>query len=540
MSNTITLGPSPLTIEDVAEVARGRAAVHFSDASRGRIEQGRRWLEERLAGGDRIYGVNTGVGGNIKFFLDAEQTERFQHNLMNHLSCGTGAPLPQDVVRAAMLLRLATFSRGSSAVRWELVAGLTALLNAGIVPVVPRYGSVGASGDLMPSAYIGRTLLGMGQADYRGKRMPAEEALRAAGLQTMRFAPKEGLALINGTTSMTAFAALLFVDAWHVLRALLGAVALAIEALQAPALPYEPWVHESKGHPGQIGVAAYVRGLLAGSGFVTESSSQSCYSLRCVPQGIGPAWEALVDARAVVEREVNSANDNPLIDPDTGNLYRAGNFYGGHISRLLDTWKLDFAIEGNWANALFAVLVDDKFNGGLSANLVPDPGMNSGFKGMQLSITSLTCAIRQMAGPSSIHSLPTEQYNQDVVSLGMHSAVTAAEALECLRNATAMVLLAATQAVDLRGGPARLGQGSRRVYDVVPGASPLSWSGTGPWRAMWPPCRKRFRRELWTCKRGAGAPACRDDALVVARAQPGDSVIAFAARPSTVSLSRGP
>ena len=467
MPNSLVLGVRPISIEDVEDVARHEARVEFAEPARARIRQGRVKLEERLAGGDRIYGVNTGVGGNIKFALDAEQTERFQHNLMNHLSCGTGTPLPQDVVRAALLLRLATFSRGTSAVRWELVSALGELLNHGIVPVVPRYGSVGASGDLMPSAYIARALLGMGQADYQGRRMPAEEALRAAGLATMRFAPKEGLALINGTTGMTAFAALVWVDAWRVLRALLGAVALAIEALQAPSEPYQPWVHESKGHPGQIAVAAYVRGLLGGSAFVTESSSQSCYSLRCVPQGLGPAWEALDAARAVVEREINSANDNPLIDPETGNLYRAGNFYGGHISRLLDTFKLDFAIAANWANALFAVLVDDKFNGGLPANLVPDPGINSGFKGMQLSITSLTCAVRQMAGPSSIHSLPTEQYNQDVVSLGMHSAVTAAEALECLRNATAMALLAATQAVDLRGGPERLGQGSRRIYDAV-------------------------------------------------------------------------
>ena len=467
MSNSLTLGARPISVEDVEDVARRNAAVAFAEIARARIEQGRRRLEERLAAGDRIYGVNTGVGGNIKYSLDAAQTEKFQHNLMNHLSCGTGAPLPQDVVRAAMLLRLATFSRGSSAVRWELVAGLQALLNNGIVPVVPRYGSVGASGDLMPSAYIARTLLGVGQVDYQGRRIPADEALRTAGLETMRFAPKEGLALINGTTSMTAFAALLWMDAWRVLRALLGAVALAIEALQAPSEPYRPWIHESKGHPGQIAVAAYVGGLLEGSGYVTESSSQSCYSLRCPPQGLGPAWEALESSRAVVEREINSANDNPLIDPDTGNLYRAGNFYGGHISRLLDTWKLDFAIEGNWANALFAVLVDDKFNGGLPSNLVSDPGANSGFKGMQLSCTSLACAIRQMAGPSSIHSLPTETYNQDVVSLGMHSAVTAAEALECLRNETAMVLLAAAQAVDLRGGPARLGEGSRGVYQAV-------------------------------------------------------------------------
>ena len=466
MPNSLVLGLRPISIEDVEDVARREARVEFAEPARARIRQGRVKLEERLAAGDRIYGVNTGVGGNIKFSLDAEQTERFQHNLMNHLSCGTGAPLSRDVVRAAMLLRLATFSRGTSAVRWELVSALEDLLNHGIVPVVPRYGSVGASGDLMPS-YIARALMGMGQVDYQGRRIPAEEALRAAGLATVRFAPKEGLALINGTTGMTAFAALLWLDAWRVLRALLGAVALSIEALQAPSEPYRPWVHESKGHPGQIAVAAHVLSLLEGSGFVTESYIQKCYSLRCVPQGLGPAWEALDAARAVVEREINSANDNPLIDPETGDLYRAGNFYGGHISRLLDTLKLDFAIEANWANALFAVLVDDKFSGGLPANLVPEPGINSGFKGMQLSISSLTCAIRQMAGPSSIHSLPTEQYNQDVVSLGMHSAVTAADALECLRNATAMVLLAAAQAVDLRGGPERLGQGSRRIYDAV-------------------------------------------------------------------------
>lgn len=467
MVSSLALGDRLLTIEDVEAVARGAAMVELAPAALARIRQGRRKLEERLAAGDRIYGVNTGVGGNIKYALDASQTERLQHNLMRHLSCGTGQPLPADMVRAAMLLRLATFSRGASAVRVELVEALAALLNRDIVPVVPRYGSVGASGDLMPSAYIARALLGMGDVEYQGSRLAADEALRAAGLETIRFAPKEGLAMINGTTGMTAFAALLWLDARRVLRALLGAVALAVEALEAPAEPYQPWVHESKGHPGQIEVASYVRDMLQGSCNLKESSSQTCYSLRCVPQGLGPAWEALECSRATIEREINSANDNPLIDPDTGELYRAGNFYGGHISRLLDTWKLDFAIEGNWANALFAVLVDDKFNGGLPANLVPEPGVNSGFKGMQLSVTSLACAIRQMAGPSSIHSLPTEQYNQDVVSLGMHSAVTASDALECLRNQVAMLLLAATQAVDLRGCGDRLGHGSAQIYQAV-------------------------------------------------------------------------
>jgi phenylalanine ammonia-lyase len=465
----IRIGDHPLSIEQVHAVSTGGSAVQLAPAARSRIERGRAHLERLLAAGERIYGVNTGVGGNIVFQLGPEEAELLQTNIMRHLSCATGPPLPTAVVRAAMLLRLATFATGCSAVRPDLVDALVALLNAGVIPIVPRYGSVGASGDLMPSAYVARALIGMGEVEYRGRRMPAEEGLAAAGLKLISFAPKEGLALINGTTMMTAAAALLWVDTRNVLRAMLAAVALSLEAMQSPAEPYEPWVHAAKGHPGQIAVAAFIRDILRGSRYITQSRSQTGYSLRCPPQGLGPIWESLDATRATIEREINSANDNPLIDPDTGRLYLAGNFYGGHIARLLDTWKLDFAILGNWANALMAVLVDDKFNGGLPANLTPEPGVNSGFKGMQLSVTSLACAIRQMAGPSSIHSLPTEQYNQDVVSLGMHAAVTAMDAMECLRDEAAMLLLAATQAVDLRGGPEKLGEGSRRVYGVVRG-----------------------------------------------------------------------
>jgi phenylalanine ammonia-lyase len=467
MSEFLALGTRLLAIEDVVRVARENVPVGLAPVARERIAKGRARLEELLARGERIYGVNTGVGGNVGISLAPEEMDLLQHNLVRHLACATGQPLASDVVRAATLLRIATFLSGASAVRPELVDALVALLNCGITPVVPRYGSVGASGDLMPSAYIARVLVGMGEAEFRGRRMSAEDALTAAGLKPIRFAPKEALALINGTTMMTGVAALIWVDAFSVLRALLDGVALAIEATQSPALPFEPWVHELKGHPGQIAVAAYLRERLAGSAYTQASGGQSCYSLRCAPQGLGQVWEALESGRATVEREVNSANDNPLIHPDTGMLYKAGNFYGGHIARLLDGWKLDFASMANWGNAIMAVLVDDRFNQGLPANLTPRPGANSGFKGMQLSVTSLACAVRQMAGPSSIHSLPTEQYNQDVVSLGMHAAVTATDALECLRNETAMVLLASAQAVDLRGGPEKLGRGSRQVYDAV-------------------------------------------------------------------------
>jgi phenylalanine ammonia-lyase len=460
-------GMMTMVVEQVYAVSTGQPRVELAEPARLRIVRGRAHLENMLDSGERIYGVNTGVGGNIVFQLAPDQAELLQQNIMRHLSCATGQPLPAPMVRAAMLLRLATFATGCSAVRPDLARALADLLNRGVIPVVPRYGSVGASGDLMPSAYVARALIGMGEVDYQGRRMPAAEALIAAGLKPISFAPKEGLALINGTTMMTAAAALLWVETERVLHALLAAIALSLEAMQAPSEPYEDWVHVAKGHPGQIEVAAFIRGLLEGSRYVTESRVQAGYSLRCPPQGLGPIWESLAGARSIVEREINSANDNPLSDPETGRLYLAGNFYGGHMARLLDTWKLDFAIMGNWANALMAVLVDDKFNRGLPANLSPDPGVNCGFKGMQLSVTSLACAIRQMAGPSSIHSLPTEQYNQDVVSLGMHAAVTARDAIECLRNETSMVLLAATQAVDLRGGPDKLGGGSRRVYQVV-------------------------------------------------------------------------
>jgi phenylalanine ammonia-lyase len=456
-----------LTLERVEAIARFEQPLHLDPQARQRITKGHHALRTLLDRGERIYGVNTGVGGNLKFALDAEESAMLQMNIMRHLSCATGAPLPADTVRAAMLLRLATFATGYSGVRLELVDALQSLLNAGVTPIVPRYGSVGASGDLMPSAYIARVLVGMGEAEFQGARLSALDALARAGLAPLEFAPKEALALINGTTMMTGIAALLWLDAGRVLRSFLGALALSIEALLAPSEPYDAWVHDAKGHPGQIAVAAYIRRLLEGSKSNNDPAAQSCYSLRCPPQGLGPVWETLDNGRAVIEREVNSANDNPLIDPDQLRVYRAGNFYGGHIARLLDGLKIDLAITGNWANSLMAVLVDDRFNNGLPANLTPKPGANSGLKGMQLSVTSLTCAIRHFAGPSSIHSLPTEQYNQDVVSLGMHSAATALDALDCLRNEVAMLLIASAQAVDLRGNLSAIGAGARALYDRI-------------------------------------------------------------------------
>jgi phenylalanine ammonia-lyase len=416
---------------------------------------------------------------------------------MNHLSCGTGAPLPRDVVRAAMLLRLATFSRGTSAVRWELVSALEELLNRGIVPVVPRYGSVGASGDLCPAAYIARAMAGRGDVMYHGLRLPASEALAREGLHPLALQAKEGLALLNGTTVMTGVAALVVDEAAYLFRCAIGALAMIAEALHSSPDYYHPAIHLAKNHPGQLRVAEMLNSCLLGSKLAVpledirrrlaesernaeqnhdvvaaRESIQSPYSLRCAPQGLGPMLETLEQAQAVVEREANSVNDNPLIDPASDRVYHTGNFYGAHIARAMDGLKLDLTNLANWTHSLMALLMDDRFSGGLPASLSPRVGLCQGFKGMQLVHSSLVTAIRHWSAPSLVHTLPTEQYNQDVVSLGTHSALTAMDIARLLRWAVAITLLSAAQAIDLRQGADRLGAGTRPLYRALRQVSP--------------------------------------------------------------------
>jgi phenylalanine ammonia-lyase len=465
------IGERRVTTADVVAVARAGAAVQWSarPAVRRRVRRSREHLLAALRQGDVIYGVNTGVGTNAVFALPAKDAERFQETNLRQLCCGSGPPLPGEIVRGAMLLRAVTLALGYSAVREEVVEQLVRLLNAGITPVTPRYGSVGASGDLVPSAYIARALLGQGSVWYRGRERPAGRALAAAGIAPLRLSYKEGLALVNGTTVMTAAAALAVHDAEAVLRAFLAACALAIEALGAPAEPFADFVQRAKGHAGQRAVGRLIRELLRGSRAVARGKvrMQSGYSVRCLPQGIGPMYETLAAARRVVETEANSANDNPLVDPATGRIYSAGNFYGGHVARAMDGLKLDLANLANWCHALMAVLVDDRFSNGLPPALAARPGRDTGFKGMQLSLASLAAGVRQMASPSTVHPISTEQHNQDMVSLGVHAALTARDALECARDAVSILLLAACQAVDLRPCADRLGEGSARAYRAV-------------------------------------------------------------------------
>ena len=491
-SSLIEISGDGLTIEKVASVARQNSRVELTSNSdvRKKISASRELLEKKIAAGEIIYGVNTGFGGNVRFLIPQNDLSFHQENLFRALTCGVGQPLAADAVRAAVLLRANALAKGLSGVRIEIIERLIDLLNHGITPVVPRYGSVGASGDLIPSAYIGRVLLGEGEVLYQGKKVAAAEALQSAKLKRTKLKAKEGLALINGTTVMTGIAALVLHDGAYLASVVLACTSLAIEALQATDDPLSEAIHRAKNHPGQREAAEICRKLLHRSRYIgnldeirakigrarsaaegetvrSEEAIQTPYSLRCVPQGIGPALDALRGHRLVLEREINSANDNPLIDPIEGRVYHTGNFYGGHVARVLDSWKIDLATLGNWLHSIMALLVDDRFSNGLPPNLTRKPGVSSGFKGMQLCLTSLVCAMRQLANPSMIHTLPTEQYNQDMVSLGTHAALTAMDMTTMAQDAAAISLLALCQAIDLRGGGNNLGSGNRAIFETI-------------------------------------------------------------------------
>src|SRR5450755_995968 len=497
-ASAVCISQEWLSLDQIMAVARHGQRVVLSDDKefRRRISRSREALERKLAAGEVVYGVNTGFGGNARYVIPSEELAHHQQNLLEFLSCGVGEPLPEEAVRAAILLRANALARGYSAVRLVVIERLLDLLNHRITPVVPRFGSVGASGDLCPSAYITRVMAGRGEAMYKGCRVPAAEALHSEGIPVLELEAKEGLALLNGTTVMTGVGSIVVDEAAYLFQLSLGALAMVAEALGSSPDYYHPAIHLAKHHPGQLAVAEMLNSLLFesklavpldqirtrvqeanrranGSHGVTaaDESIQSPYSLRCAPQGLGPMHETLQQCRTVIEREANSVNDNPLIDPGADQVYHTGNFYGGHIARAMDGLKLDLANLANWLHSLMALLMDDRFSNGLPPSLSPQVGVYQGFKGMQIVHTSLVTAIRHWAAPSMIHTLPTEQYNQDIVSLGTHSALTAMDVTRLLRSAVTIMLLSAAQAIDLRAGGDRLGAGTRPIYKAIRGVS---------------------------------------------------------------------
>ncbi|MEL7628520.1 aromatic amino acid ammonia-lyase [Pectobacterium aroidearum] len=493
MTSVVIKPEMKITINDVYDVACRGKRVELSEETLTLLHKDRHQLERKINDNQLIYGVNTGFGGNSRRIVPAEQAAEHQNNLLAFLSAGTGEYFPVCYVRAAQFLTLLAITRGWSAVRPEVANILAAHINSGIIPDVPRFGSVGASGDLIPSSYIANAICGRGNVVFGEQRMPALEAITLAGLHVVELQSKEGLALVNGTRMMTAVASLTCRSLDRTYRAALAALALTAEALEASVAHYDERIQKVKGHPGQIAVGKILRSLLSTPqknshlasdketvdaikstvATTREEEAQEVYSLRCAPQILGVVAESIASACAVVEREAVSVNDNPLIDPENGDILHGGNFMGNHIARTMDGLKLDIALVANHMHSLMALLMDSRFSKGLPNSLSPENGIGHGFKGTQLSQTALVAHIRWGSSPSSVHTLPTEQFNQDIVSLGLHSAQTAAELEVRLRDVVSINILAACQAIDIRSKKNALSGPLVELYSAVRRVSPM-------------------------------------------------------------------
>ncbi|ADD44697.1 HAL/PAL/TAL family ammonia-lyase [Stackebrandtia nassauensis] len=495
------LGEDGLGIADVVAVARRHSAEvpSISEESRARMTASVALRDRLIATGQPIYGVTTGVGDSVKHHLSPQRAAYLQDNLVRLLLVGTGPEAAPSVVRAMMLIRANCLARGHSAIRAEAVDLILALLRHDIVPVVPECGSVGASGDLAPLAYLANVLIGSGTVEHRGVRRDAAEALRDCALAPLVLQPKESLALLNGTSLMAAFATLAVHDATELAVTADVCTALTVEALTANVDHFHPRLHAQKPHPGQLRSAARIRALLEGSGLTrthaqivdgtpavaeggmqhVDQTVQERYSVRCAPHVVGVVDDTLEWSRRWVEIEVNSSNDNPLFDTGLGTVHNGGHFYGGHMGQTADALKIAVANLGDLLDRQLALLVDDKFNRGLPPVLAPhltegDPeaGLHHGLKGAQIAASALTAEALHRAAPATTHSRSTESHNQDKVSMGTIATRGARDVVDLVTRVAAIHLLAACQAVDLRD-PDLLAPGTRAAFDAVRKLAPF-------------------------------------------------------------------
>lgn len=472
----IVVGASEVPLAAVIDVAAHRRPVALAGARwRGRVAASRLTLERALRQGQTVYGVSTGVGNNSSRAVDADRQAAFALSVMEQHGCGVGAPLSAMEGRAVVFARLVSLAKGVSAVRVELLEALCGLLNHDIVPVIPRWGSVGASGDLTPLSYVAAVLAGRRTAWVNGRQVDAARALAARGLEPFDFAPKEPLAVMNGTSVMTALAVLVTHRLGRAIEQIEKASALAAEVLLGRSQAFAAAVHAVKPHPGQVESAARIRRALRGSRLLDPPERegrpvQDRYSIRCAPQAIGAARDALSWARQVLQVELNSVNDNPLVFAKTGQILFGGNFFGGHPALAMDTLKAAAASLADLVDRQFALLVDEAHNMGLPETLVPYAGC--GVKGLQMTCSALTQLTVQRAFPDSVLSRSTECANQDKVSMGVQAAVHAGESVSSLVQALAAELIALSNAARLRD-QSRLSPAARTLLCEVRRLSPV-------------------------------------------------------------------
>lgn len=453
----LAFGDAPLRIEDVVAIARRDRATILSAAPafRERIARGAAFLDRLLSEDGVVYGVTTGYGDSCTVAVPPDLLAELPHHLFAYHGCGLGRFLDAEETRAVLAARLASLTLGMSGVSAELLEGLAALLREDILPLIPAEGSVGASGDLTPLSYVAAALCGEREVLHQGVRRPAAEALAAAGLSPLRLRPKEGLAIMNGTAVMTALACLAFDRADYLGRLATRLTAYNVVACAGNADHFDETLFAAKPHPGQMRVAARLRAdLHRQRPQRNDKRLQDRYSLRCAPHVIGVLEDALPFLRQLIETELNSANDNPLVDPDQERILHGGHFYGGHIAFAMDALKNAVANLADLLDRQLALLVDARFSHGLPANLSaakgPRAAINHGLKALQISVSAWTAEALKQTMPASVFSRSTECHNQDKVSMGTIAARDCLRVIELTEQVAAAMLIAARQGVALR------------------------------------------------------------------------------------------
>lgn len=469
----ILIDGNTLSLEDVRAVALG-AEVGLAEGVLDRVVASRRVVEEICDAGRTVYGITTGFGKLSDVAIKHDDICTLQVNLVRSHSCGVGAPLGEPETRALMLLRANVLAKGYSGVRPIVIETLVRMLNARVHPVVPSKGSVGASGDLAPLAHLALAAIGEGEVFHEGGRVPAAAALGRAGIEPLGLLAKEGLALLNGTQAITAVGGLALLEAEALARAADVAGAMSLEALRGTPAAFDPRIHAARAHDGQIAVAARLRDLLADSE-VRESHRdcgrvQDAYCLRCMPQVHGAVRDALSHARRVFSTELNSATDNPLVFPETGEVISGGNFHGEPLALALDYAAMAVAELASISERRIERLVNPDLSG-LPAFLIRDAGTNSGMMIAQVTAVALVAENKVLAHPASVDNLPTSANKEDHVSMGMTSALKFAQIVENVRMVLAIEALCAAQALDFLA-PLRPGRGvaaaHAKVRAVVP------------------------------------------------------------------------
>jgi histidine ammonia-lyase len=474
----LILDGQPLTLAEIEAVSLTRRPVAVAPAVLARVAQSRALIEKILAAGETVYGVNTGFGKLSDVRVPSGSLAQLQTHLVRSHAGGVGQPLSESESRAMLLLRANVLAKGFSGCRPALVELLVALLNAGVHPVIPEKGSVGASGDLAPLAHLALVAIGEGEAFYQGVRLPGGEALKRTGLQPIALEAKEGLALLNGTQAMSAVGALAVARALRMAQLADLAGAMSLEALMGTPDAFDPRIHQARPHSGQIRAAEHLVNLLADSPIreshrTADTRVQDAYCLRCMPQVHGAVRDALEHVRGILEIESGSATDNPLVFPDTssktqnrGAVLSGGNFHGAPLAYAFDYAAIVLTDLAGITERRIDRLLNMDINEGLPAFLSPDPGLSSGFMIAQIVAAALINECQVLAHPSSASSIPTDGGKEDHVSMGMTGALKLRQIVENVERVVGIELMCAAQGLEFRR-PLQASREVERAHAVV-------------------------------------------------------------------------